>query len=362
MHIEYQHGGDIYSQNIEMDYSANINPLGLPDGVRRELERCIREDVCCLYPDSRCSELRAALSLHHKVSPDWIVCGNGAADLIFGLAALCRPKRGLVLAPTFSEYGQALEAAGCEVNFFELEEERCFLPDVLRLEQTIEQAGASGSPYGMVFLCNPNNPTGIPLKGQEVCRIAAACKRAGTILVVDECFCDFLEREEEYSVISREEEYDNLFVLKAFTKLYAMAGLRLGYGICKREELLEQLCRNRQPWSVSGLAQRAGTAALGQREYVRQTKELIAKERRWLAGELKRLGFQVYPSQANYLLFKDMTAPGGWLYDALLSRGILIRSCSNYRGLNDSYYRICVKTRPQNEAFIAYLTDTLARR
>lgn len=375
MRLEYQHGGDIYSQNIEIDYSANINPMGLPDGVRRELLRCVREDVCSVYPDSRCGRLTNALACHHKVPPDWIVCGNGAADLIFALAVSIEtapPPRGLVLAPTFSEYRQAMETAGFQVDSFKLREEERFLPDVSGLCQVIEQAGRRNSPYTLVFLCNPNNPTGIALKRPQVCRIADSCKKMGTILAVDECFCGFLENEEEYSIIPDLEDYENVFVLKAFTKLYAMAGLRLGYGLCSRESILEDLCRMRQPWSVSGPAQYAGVAALEESGYVERTRQLIAGERSWLAGELKGLGFQVYPSVANYLLFKDSVTekctqlngaqPKGRLYHALLSRGVLIRSCANYEGLDSSYYRICIKTRPRNMEFIRRLTEALARR
>ena len=112
MHTQYQHGGDIYSNKVSMDYSANINPLGLPQGVKEELARCIKEQVCCVYPDSRCTDLVNALADYHKVSCDWIICGNGAADLIFGLTFALKPEKALLLAPSFLEYEQALKAAG----------------------------------------------------------------------------------------------------------------------------------------------------------------------------------------------------------------------------------------------------------
>lgn len=380
MELNYGHGGDIYSRNIEMDYSANINPLGLPRAVREALFEAVEGKNCEVYPDSRCQSLRQAISEFHGVKKDWIICGNGAADLIFGLTGLCGGKPGLVLAPSFSEYGQALSTAGCCVHSLFLPEEDGFQVNTGKLLTLIDGAKAAGEPYGVVFLCNPNNPTGLPLKKEQVLRAAEACERAGSLLVVDECFCDFLENPEEYSVVPFLGQYPHLFVLRAFTKLYAMAGLRLGYGLCSNELLLGKLYEGRQPWSVSGLAQKAGIAALSQKDYVRESKAVIKEERQYLAQELEKLGFRVYPGQANYLFFKDVLSENassegvstksgqkkasekGWLYDALLDGGVLIRSCANYSGLDNTFYRICVKTRPENEAFLGRLKAVLKER
>ena len=302
--MQYQHGGDIYTQEIHMDYSANLNPLGLPDGVRKVLASSIHTDVCSVYPDSRCGKLREALGRLHEVPKDWIICGNGAADLVFGLAHGCMPRRGLVTAPAFSEYEQAMRACGCSVDYLFLEEQAGFVPDMDRLVSTVLQAGQEGAPYDMVFLCNPNNPTGIPVPSRAVAKAVSACRQTGTLLVVDECFCDFLDQPQLYSVIPDLGDYGNLFVLKAFTKLYAMAGLRLGYGLCCDGALMEALQMVRQPWSVSGLAQMAGEAALEEQEYVERTRKLMGTERAWLTEGLKKLGCTVYDSQANYVFFK----------------------------------------------------------
>lgn len=362
--MEYQHGGDIYSQKVDMDYSANLSPLGLPAGVKRALLASIEEQsVCSVYPDSSCSQLRQALGAFHQIPQDWIVCGNGAADLIFALTTACRPMHGLVEAPTFSEYSQALKAVGSQVDLFFLKEEQGFQMNLEEFSNAIREAVRKGTSYDMVFLCNPNNPTGIPIDGKEVRTLAEVCHAFGTLLVVDECFCDFLEEKERCSVVSALEDFPNLIILKAFTKIYAMAGLRLGYALCSDQSLLERLSGVRQPWSVSGLAQSAGLAALHEVEYVKETKRLVSKERIWLAGQLKEMGFLVYPSQANYLFFRDMRplkpCPKGRLYRDLLSRGILIRSCENYPGLDNTYYRICVKTREENRRFITILREVL---
>lgn len=184
--------------------------------------------------------------------------------------------------------------------------------------------------------------------------------------MVDECFCDFLDAPGSCSLTPLLEKYPNVFVLKAFTKLYAMAGLRLGYGLCADGELMERLKQVRQPWSVSSVAQAAGLAALGETGYVRASTEAIARERRWLTGELTRLGLTVYGSQANYIFFRDPAGADGSargrLYEALLERRILIRSCANYRGLDHTYYRVCVRLHEDNEILIRELKRILTGR
>lgn len=363
--MEYQHGGDIYSHRIQMDYSANINPLGLPAGVRETLSRCIQGDVCTLYPDSSCRTLRAALGQRHEIPAEYIICGNGAADLIFGLAAALRPARGLLMAPTFSEYEQALKTAGTKIDYLRLYEKNGFVPDMEEMCRAVHDAWIRGESYDVAFLCNPNNPTGIPVSKSQVEMLARECERSGTFLAVDECFCDFLEDGDEVSMIPAVKQLSRLFVLKAFTKLYAMAGLRLGYGLCGNRGLLEALASVRQPWPVSGLAQKAGEAALKEREYVTAARTLIGRERQWLKGELEGMGFHVYDSQANYLFFRHLlspdeeTYPKGWLYHKLLEHKVLIRSCGNYPGLDSGFYRICIKTREENEALTAHIQNVL---
>lgn len=188
------------------------------------------------------------------------------------------------------------------------------------------------------------------------------CKETGTWLAVDECFCDFLDEPEAYSVIPKLKDLDHVIVLKAFTKIYAMAGLRLGYSLCADQELNIRLETVRQPWSVSGPAQRAGIAALKERDYLEATKRLIGPERERMKGKLAELGFQVYPSQANYIFFRDpVWKERDSLYDRLLRRGVLIRNCGNYPGLDSSYYRICVKTAEENDCFLRYLTEAVGR-
>lgn len=354
--MEYQHGGDIYTNNVTIDYSANINPLGLPQGVKEALYEAA--DNCSCYPDSQSMSLRKALAGFHGVSTEHIICGNGAADLIFQVVQALKPNKALLIAPSFLEYEQALKASSCSIVHYCLKEENGFRLSEMELIDWLEKSKLD---VQMLFLCNPNNPTGYAVEKDAMEKILEYSSRHGIFCVVDECFNEFLQEPERYSVLDliRDGGYENVFLLKAFTKLYAMAGLRLGYGICTGKELLDQMNLIRQPWSVSSLAQAAGEAALLETEYVKRTRQEITSEREHLKSALSSLGFHVFDSMANYIFFRDLRteafAQEKLLYKQLLERKVLIRSCSNYKGLDNTYYRICVKQRKENEEFLSIL-------
>ena len=347
--MEYQHGGDIYTNQVELDYSANLNPLGLPEGVRNAYIGAA--DCCSVYPDSRCQALRTKLADYHRIGREAVLCGNGAAELIFLIVQAKRPKRALLIAPSFLEYEQALKAAGCGLSWFDLKEEEDFALSVPELLAHLKEAEAAGQRPDILFLCNPNNPTGFAVEREALIPLLEYCEECGIVCVVDECFIEFLDEPERFSVMKelRSGRFRRLFILKAFTKLYAMAGLRLGYGISLDRELLEAMDGCRQPWSVSGPAQSAGEAALGETEYVNRARELVKRERSWL--------FFRDPAQA-----RARTPESRSLYDACLKNGVLIRSCANYRGLDGRFYRICVKDRANNETFIRVLKKAMEER
>jgi threonine-phosphate decarboxylase len=360
--MEYQHGGDIYTNRVAMDYSANINPLGLPEGVKKALLQAVEN--CSCYPDSRCGKLITDLGAFHGFSQKHIICGNGAADLIFQIVQVIKPGRALLTAPSFLEYEQALETVSSEIIWYDLKETDGFH---LSVKELIQWLKGSSQKIEMLFLCNPNNPTGFALPKEEMKALLDVCSEKGIFCVVDECFNEFLDDPNAYSVLDviSKGGYDHVFVLKAFTKIYAMAGVRLGYGISTSEKTIESMNRIRQPWSVSALAQAAGEAALDETEYVKETRRLISGEREYLKKNLDSLGFLVFHSMANYLFFKDTRKKAlsveKLLYKELLDRQVLIRSCSNYRGLDHTYYRICVKQRMENDAFLAVLKSILTK-
>ncbi len=340
---KHQHGGDIYTAPCRIDFSANLNPLGLPQRVAEAACEGVRRSVN--YPDVCCSDLRSALSEKEGVPADRIICGNGAAELIFSLAAAEKPRKALLVSPGFAEYEQALAVNGCDIRYYELREERGF---------------AVGEDYvtcltddlDIIFLCNPNNPTGVQIPHILLERILAVCRERNIRMVLDVCFLDFLDQPQESDFNALLQENPQLFLLKAFTKTYAMAGLRLGYGLCADKVLLARMELIRQPWSVSIPAQMAGVAALKETGYVEKARQLIRRERAILREKLTELGFTVYDGKANFLFFRG---PAG-LSEKCRAQGILIRDCANYRGLGSGYYRIAVRTHEENEELIRVIT------
>lgn len=345
------HGGDWAGYEAEygempLDFSANVSPLGLPEGVRAAVIESLgsAED----YPDPLCRALRAAIAGAERVAPNWCLCGGGAAELIYRAVLAKRPRRALVTAPTFGEYEAALALTGCETAHYPLREADGFL-----LGRDFLARITPGT--DMVFLCQPNNPTGRTIPRPLLTAVLDRCREAGAQLVADECFCNFLDDPDAYTLKGLLGEYPNLLILKAFTKLYAMAGLRLGYCLCSDAALLAAMGRAGQPWAVSGLAQAAGIAALNETEYLQTVRTLIAQERPRLAGELARLGFRVIPGEANYLLFFSPKP----LLEPLRRQGILIRDCRNYKGLGEGWYRTAVRGRADNLRLVAALEEIL---
>ena len=204
----------------------------------------------------------------------------------------------------------------------------------------------------VVMLCNPNNPTGCLIDGNLLEKILQRCREYHIYLLLDECFVDFVDEPEKTTSKQLLEQYREMFILKAFTKLYAMAGLRLGYGMSRNTELLQKMEQCLQPWNISIPAQAAGVAALREKAYVAESKQLIRQERKWLQEQLKTLGIRVYDSAANYIFFRG---PEG-LTEKLLKQQIIIRDCSGYPGLGEGYYRIAVRTHAENEKLIQIMT------
>ena len=349
MEAKLTHGGDWAGYQAErgdqpLDFSANISPLGLPEGVRRAAVRAL--DTAERYPDPLCRALRAAIGEAEGVDPAWVLCGNGAVELIYRVVLAKRPKKALVTAPAFSEYEAALELAGCRTDRFLLKEEDGFALNGEFLE-------AITPDMDLVFLCQPNNPTGRTVPRPPLAAAVERCRTAGALLVLDECFCGFLDDPDAFSLKDLLGGHGNLLILKAFTKLYAMAGLRLGYCLCSDAALLDAMWSAGQPWGVSGPAQAAGVAALKETDYVEAVRALIQAQRPRLAAGLERLGFRVVPGQANYLLFWSPVPLEG----PLRERGILLRDCANYHGLCEGWYRTAVRTAEENSRLLAALED-----
>lgn len=351
------HGGDIYRNEVQLDYSVNVNPLGMPASVIEAGKLGI--DYSGRYPDPYCEELvKEIVQYHHLSRQANVIVGNGASELIYGLCRAVGAKRGLLPSPSFSEYGNALRAvdAACDYVYFTKEEGFAFSSEKI-IHHITEKTD-------VVFLCNPNNPTGKTIKRDEIIKIMKHCEKTRTYLCVDECFLPFVAEEENLTMLKWIEEFSYLIVLRAFTKIFAMPGLRLGYMITSNNVVSDRLHFVLPSWNVSIPAQMAGVAALKDSQldsYLARTRNMISQEREVLTkGLLDTVADQVYHSDTNFIMFHVkhfLLEQGRNLKKELLDRKILIRSCSNYDGLEEGYYRIAVKTKGENERLIEELKN-----
>ena len=378
-HRPSAHGGDWYSFQekrgfLPLDFSANVSPLGLPESARAAAGRALYESA--RYPDPDCRALRKAIAQEYGVPAEWIFCGNGAADIIYRAAYAARPRRALLLAPCFEEYERALRSAGAEVDFYFPDADRFTIRDASHFLELVHPD------TDMIILGEPNNPTGLCTDREVLAQIADVCESRGVRLVLDECFMDFVEDSEgrslihRWSSLSEEIHYRNVCVLRAFTKFYGMAGLRLGWCVIPDLDFLRKVQLAGPPWAVSCAAQAAGIAALKEHGYREELRALVARERPRLAEGLERLGFFVLPGEANFLAFyvpaglypgnTDLTKKRAAdsmrkkqinLDELLRSYGIMIRDLRSFRGLGSGWYRTAVRTKEENERLLNALSE-----
>lgn len=337
------HGGDIYRNQIRLDFSVNTNPLGMPDPVKEALHQAVEEAEN--YPDIRAQALSAAVTEQLQVRKEQLVFGNGASELFHAVLHAIKPSKILIPVPSFLGYEEAAKAIDCEVIFYEMKKEENFcLTD--RILDVLDEN------ISLVFLANPNNPVGNLVEPELIFQIAEKCRQCDITLVLDECFMELTGKEQTYSFLKRLDEFPNVVVIRAFTKLYAIPGVRLGYLVCE-QNLAEKIRLQLPEWNLSVFAQRAGVAAIKEQEYIARAVVCIQTQRQFLLEELQAAGCSVFDSDADYLLFYSEMP----LYELFLQRGILIRDCSNFRGLQRGYYRIAVKSEEQNRMFAEVLRE-----
>ena len=339
-----QHGGDLSAHpGIQLDFSVNLNPLGMPDAVRAALVAAAGSPPA--YPDPYCRALRQGLADYHGIPAERIVCGNGASDLIYRLCDSLRPRRVLTLAPTFSEYERCARLCGAQVSRHRLDPRHDFDPDNSfpdRIDSSVD----------LVVCCQPNNPSGRLTDPAVVRHLLERTDQTGTILLVDECFLPFTHAP---SLIAATGDHPQLVVLRALTKTHALAGVRLGYAVSGDPTLAGALAEQGPRWNVSGPAQAAGLAAVAVPGWDEATLRTVDRERGWLSAQLRDLGLAVVESQANFLLFR---ATAG-LFIPLCEHGILIRSCANFAGLDDSYWRVGLRCHDDNARLVSILREVV---
>ena len=337
------HGGDIYRNQIRLDFSVNTNPLGMPDSVREALHQAVEETEH--YPDIHAQELTKTVAERLRISEKRLVFGNGASELFHAVLHAVKPSKILISVPSFLGYEEAAKAMDCEVIFYEMKKKEKFSLTE-RILDTLDES------ISLVFLANPNNPVGNLVEPELIFKIAEKCRQCDITLVLDECFMELTGKEMTHSFFYQLDEFSNVVVVRAFTKLYAIPGVRLGYLICE-QTLAEKIRLQLPEWNLSVFAQRAGVAAIKEQEYVARAVVCIQTQRLFLREELKAAGCNVFDSDADYLLFYSEKK----LYELFLQRGILIRDCSNFRGLQRGYYRIAVKSEEQNRIFADVLRE-----
>lgn len=348
----FVHGGDVYSRNENgaawIDFSANINPLGLAEPIYEKILQSIEKIVH--YPDIRAEKLKTALKNFYHIEKNQIVLGNGAAEIFYTMLFTLRPKKIVIPVPSFNEYERASLAAGCAVDYFLLEEKNNFSVDFEKLA-TIEADA--------ILLGNPNNPTGGAFTQSEIFSFLKTMQEKDTAVLIDESFLDFFP-EENFSCRSLVgKPFQNLFVIQSLTKFYAIPGLRLGFGVAP-ERFAEKFFLAHDPWNVNLFAQEAGVVALSEKldDYREQTRRTIAIEKKFLCDELKKFsGIKIFHEEScvNFLLLK--LAPEIFLSaknfcENLRKENILVRNCDNYVGLDENFVRIAVRSCKENQCLI----------
>lgn len=352
----FAHGGNVFQIARELgldpmailDFSASINPLGMPAGVRRTALAAL--DQAVHYPEIDAASLVAALAAHLGLPAGNLLPGSGSTELLYLFPRVFRPRRALLVTPAFSEYERSLQQAGVAIDFFPLSPDDGFRFDAGSLLRRLTPQ------TDLVLLTNPGNPSGAGIEPAVIEEIARAV-REQAVVGVDEAFVDFAPH---LSIIDRVPEHANLYVLRSLTKFYAIPGLRAGY-LAGPERGIARLAAARPPWPFSTVAQAAAEACLREEAYRQQTLQLIPVLRRLLAEGLAALGLTVFPSVANYLLVRleEAGQTAAEVAAALRGRGMLIRDCANFPPLDARFFRVAVRTAEENAKLLAALREVL---
>lgn len=378
------HGGNIYKvfreKNIKeiLDYSSNINPYGIPESLKKRITENL--EVLERYPDPDYVELRQKLANLNKVNLSDIILGNGATEIIFLFMKVINPKKILIVSPTFGEYERAVKATEIsgdtvslsssngdnknienkkiEIEYFELKESDDFKLNIGNLKNELENK------YDLLIICNPNNPTGKFLKLAQTEEILKECNKYNTKLFIDEAFIEFLADRMKESIINTEENKKNLFVTRAFTKFFAIPGLRLGYGMYFDKELEQKISEKKEPWSVNNIAEMAGLTVLDDTEYIEKTLKWIVEEKIYMYEKLNEIsGIKSYETEVNFITGKideKLFSEGlnvKVLREKMLEQGILIRDASNFKFLDERFFRLAIKDRESNKRVIEVLRE-----
>lgn len=353
------HGGNIYAAAKELgvrpekliDFSANINPLGYPAGLRKILRK--PHTAILNYPDPNAHDCIAALSRYHRMPRSCFMVGNGSTEFIYLLPDVIRPHRVIMLTPAFTEYRRSYRFRNVHITSFPSLPEDRFIPDIDKLCHMLQNG------YDALYLANPGNPTGVLMPKQDVEKIVRNAQRHGTVVVLDEAFIDF---NESHSLKKRVQVYKNLFILRSLTKFFGMPGLRIGY-LISHPDNIQKVSQYRHPWSVNSIAQCAAIEAVKDAKFIERTRAYVADAKNRLIGDLSAIEeLSIFLGTANFLLLRlcspHYTARD--LYQQLLQHGLIIRTCEDFEGLDSSYFRIAVRKKTENRRLVSALKKIVA--
>lgn len=353
-----EHGGNIekaareyrLAQGKLIDFSANINPLGIPGRIQKVI--CKALDSTDRYPDPEYSELRKALSSLYGVKPHNILVDNGSISLVYLIPRALGLKRPLVPIPAFSEYEKSVCLAGGQPVF--LKPFKDFSLDIDNLIRLLKGRDS-------LYIGNPNNPTGLSIAKDDLLRIVHAAEDKKAMVIIDEAFIEFTDNYARNTLIKEAPRSENLIVIRSMTKYFAMAGLRLGAAIAHKG-IISRLKKFQPPWQVNSVAVRVAIELIKDKRYISDSFTLMKRERNFLHASLAAFpALRAWQPSSNFIfcMIKDKTLPAAHLRNSLARKGILIRDCANFRGLNKYYFRVAVRTRQENLKLLKGLREAL---
>nr|WP_239094252.1 threonine-phosphate decarboxylase CobD [Bacillus sp. B15-48] len=329
----------------KVDFSANINPLG-PPAILKENWQSLFHTITD-YPDPKGNLLKEKLANHVGITKDQLLLGNGGAELIYLIARMLAGKRVVIVQPAFSEYEEACRANGCTIDYHQLQPNQ-WKWDFANLSSKLDKADA-------LFLCNPNNPTGIYYSKSTVLEILQLCAQKNCFLIVDEAFYDFVLNYEP--LIDCISDFKNLLIIRSMTKMYAIPGLRLGYLIANRT-IINKLITYQPQWSVNAIALKAGEWCLSNESYRNKTIELVSTEKKRLFSFYQSLNFQVSLSATNFYLLKEPKLKDQFpFFQFLLEKGIIPRHTMNFPGIDGEWIRFAIKAPHDNNRLMEAVVE-----
>ena len=359
-HKEHFHGSDLekmeelfhVKKEDIISFSANINPLGVPLKLKEFLATNL--DILSVYPDREYRELREVIATYCNCNSEHILVGNGSTELISQFIQMISPKKAVILAPTYSEYEKEISLVGGSPLYLPLNINNNFAYDEPFVFSMLSNE------IDLFVICNPNNPTGTILNQIALTKLLEHCHIHDILVLIDETYIEFVDSHEEYSAIPLIARYDNVIIIRGTSKFFACPGLRLGYAVTSNTDLIKKGNENIRPWSVSSIADAAGKHMFIDEDFILNSKKLIHEERTRVMEQLRKIsGLQVFPTYANFCLIKilrtDISAT--IVFETAMKKGLMVRNCSTFPFLNDSYFRICFMLPEQNDTLIQCLTD-----